>query len=358
MNRYTTWGGAVVALTAGLALVSGACGDDGPSSSTGSGGATTTGPTSGPGAGMPGPTCGDDSPAALGACVEQSRYVADLTTMEGPRAPGDPLHAQTRQLCADRFAEHGFEVELHDYGSGVNVIGVKPGGSDERVIVSAHYDGVADCPGADDNATGVAGVLETARVLGPQPAFDRTLVVACWDEEELGLVGSRAYAERAASDGEAIVGHYVYEMIGYFDDTPGAQELPFGFNLVFPDETKIVEDNAYRGDFLAIIGDESFAGGIAALDGYCDVFGIKGLVLTLSADQKNDPLYGDLQRSDHAPFWEQGFPALHMTDTSEFRYAAYHCWEGDDVKENLDHAFATGIIRATTAATAELLGMP
>jgi hypothetical protein len=340
-----------------VAGASGACGDDSEASggSGAAGGSSTTGT-----GGMPGepPPCGEGSPAALGSCVEQDRYLADLTTIEGERPPGHPHHQEVQDLCASRFEEHGFEVELHDYGTGVNVIGVKAGASDDRVIVSAHYDSTDGCPGADDNGTGVAGVLETARVLGPAGDFDRTLVVACWDEEEAGLVGSRAYAERATAQGEVIVGHYVYEMIGYIDESPGAQELPFGFEIVFPEESQIVSDNEFRGDFLAIIGDESFAEGINLLDGYCDTFGVKGLALTLAAEQKNSPTFGDLQRSDHAPFWEQDFPALHMTDTSEFRYAPYHCGGGQDVKENLDHAFATGVISATVAATADLLGMP
>ncbi|MCA9622798.1 MAG: M28 family peptidase [Myxococcales bacterium] len=345
---------AFAALTAALWL---GCGDDpaGPGGGGGAGTGTSTGSGASGGSGTT-PTCGTDSPAALGACVETSRYVADLTALEGPRSSGDPLHQAARDLCASRFTEHGFQVEMHDYGSGVNVIGVRPGASDQRILVSAHYDGVPGCAAADDNASGVAGLLETARILGSAPAFDKTLVVACWDEEELGLVGSRAYAQRASQIGEAIAGHYVFEMIGYFDDSPGAQSLPFGFELVFPEEAKIVTDNQSRGDFLAIIGDDSFATGIERLDHYCDVFGLSGLGLTLSADQKNDPLYGDLQRSDHAPFWEQGFPALHMTDTSEFRYGAYHCGDGEDVKENLDHGFATKVIQATVAATAELLG--
>jgi Peptidase family M28 len=347
--------------TGTLALLAlGACGDS--SEATSGAGASGSGASSGTGAsgstGGAAPICGDDSPAALGACVEQERYLADLTTIEGARAPGDPHHQEVQDLCADRFAASGFDVERHDYGAGTNVIGVKPGSSDDRILVSAHYDGTPGCPGADDNGTGVAGVLETARVLGGVSGFQRTLVVACWDGEEQGLVGSRAYAQRASANGENILGHYVYEMIGFFDDSPGAQSLPFGFNLVFPAETKIIEDNDDRGDFLAIIGDESFSNGIDLLENYCSIFGIKGLALTLAADQKNDPLYGNLQRSDHAPFWEENIPALHMTDTSEFRYDAYHCGAGPDVKENLDHGFATGVIRATVAATSELLGMP
>lgn len=341
-------GAAVVAALAASAIA--ACGDDESAPSGGSGGHTTT-TTSGGQA----PACGDDSPAAIGACVEQSRYESDLAFVEGERAPGQAHHLEVRDLCIDRFGEYGFDVELHDYGTGINVVGVKPGAQPERVLVSAHYDHIEGCPGADDNGTGVAGLLETARVLGSR-SFERTLVVACWDEEESGLIGSEAYAQRAAANGEPIVAVYVYEMLGYVATAPDTQELPTGFSLVFPDEAQQVADNDNRGDFIAIIGDASMQQGIDLLVGYAGTFGVKALSLVLAADQKSNPLYGDLRRSDHAPFWDADIPALHMTDTSNFRYDAYHCFDGDDVMDNLDHAFASNVVRATTAAAAELLG--
>ncbi len=176
--------------------VAGGCGD---SKAEGSGGATstTTGATTSTNTG----SCGTGSATAIADCVEQSRYEADLKFVAAPRPPGSAHHQAVRDLCAARFAEYGFTVEQHDYGTGSNVIGVLPGASDERVIVSAHYDSTdGSCPGADDNATGVAGVLETARVMATA-SLDRTLVVACWDEEEDGLIGSDAYAARAKQSG-------------------------------------------------------------------------------------------------------------------------------------------------------------
>ena len=98
------------------------------------------------------------------------------------------------------FASLGYTVEREAYGTGVNVIGVLDGTSApaEQVVISAHYDSVANCPGADDNGSGVAGVLEAARVLSTSQ-HKRTLVVACWDEEEKGLIGSSAFVARAAA---------------------------------------------------------------------------------------------------------------------------------------------------------------
>ncbi len=347
---------AILALATPLFL---GCGDDQAKGSGGAGGSTSSTSTtdSGTTTGTNTGSCGTGTATAIADCVEQSRYEEDLKFIAAPRPPGSAHHTAVRELCAKRFAEHGFTVEEHDYGSGVNVIGVLPGASDERVIVSAHYDSTdASCPGADDNATGVAGVLESARVMAAA-SLDKTLVVACWDEEEDGLVGSDAYAGRAKQQGDKIIGVYVYEMLGYVTQEPNTQTLPAGFGIMFPEAAAEVAANDNRGDFIAIIGDVSMQVGVDLLDQYAEHYGAKALQLTLEADQKNSPLFGDLRRSDHAPFWERDFPALHMTDTSNFRYSAYHCGSGPDVPENLDHGFSTAVIKATVAAASDLLGV-
>ena len=335
----------LAAAVAGLASVVGACSKNESAAGSASSGNNTTGSGG----------CGTSSAQAIGSCVEQARYEADLLFISAPRSPGTTHHQAVQDLCATRFEMHGFQVERHAYGTGTNVIGVLPGATDERVIVSAHYDSTPNCPGADDNATGVAGVLETARVMG-SIGWQRTLVVACGDEEEDGLIGSRAYAERAALQNETINGVYVYEMLGFKSDEVGSQTLPTGFEVLFAEQAAAIEANDNRGDFIGIIGDVSMQTGVDLLAQYAAAFEIKTFELTLSDAQKNSAALSDLQRSDHAPFWENDFPALHMTDTANFRYAAYHCGSGQDVPENLDHAFATGIIRATVAAASELLG--
>jgi hypothetical protein len=341
---------------------SGGSGGDGAGGSggvtSGSGGAGgTAGSTSGTGgAGLTEP-CGPGSAAALLQCVDEQRYTDDLIAIALPRPPGSAHWQTVQDLCADRFEANGFAVERHDYGSGINVIGVLTGSSKpaERVLVSAHYDSVdASCPGADDNGTGVAAVLESARVLA-MGSFARTLVVACWDEEESGLVGSDAYAERAAGLGEQIHVALVYEMIGYVSHEPNSQELPFGFELVFPDLVAELAARDNRGDFIAIIDDESAAVSAARLSTYGDQLGLENSVIELAADQKSSALFGDLRRSDHASFWDRDYPAMFLTDTSEFRNSHYHCADGPDVVSDLDHGFSANVIRATVGAAADAL---
>ncbi|MCA9573680.1 MAG: M20/M25/M40 family metallo-hydrolase, partial [Myxococcales bacterium] len=165
--------------------------------------------------------CAPQSAGELMACVDRARYVAELEFIAAPRTPGSPRWGAVQARCAEVFKEAGFAVELQGYGTGVNVLGVRAGAGapEERVVVSAHYDHIDSCPGADDNATGVAGVLELARALA-HAELSRTVVLACWDEEELGRRGSIAYAAAASAASEVITAAYVFDMIGYASDEP------------------------------------------------------------------------------------------------------------------------------------------
>lgn len=312
-----------------------------------------------PAADAPAPVvaCGPSSPAALMACVRQADLAADLARVATPRPPGSAHHDAVRDLCADRFAALGYTVERHAYGTGTNVLGVKPGADATagRVIVSAHYDHIEGCPGADDNGSGVAGLLEAARVLATG-SYQRTLVVACWDEEERGLVGSRAYATRARAAGESIAVAYAFEMIGYRSSEPNSQRLPTGLNLVFPRQAAQVRENEYRGDFIALIADERAREPAAALERSAAAVSLPTVSLPLTTGQTRSALYGDLQRSDHASFWNADYPAVQITDTAEFRNARYHCRSGQDTPDTLDPTFMRQVVQATVGSAAETLG--
>lgn len=302
--------------------------------------------------------CGTGSAEALGQCVERARWEADLSTIAMERVPESAHWQVVQDLCADRLTSLGFTVERHTYATGVNVVGVRTGTTlpAEQVLVAAHYDHIPGCDGADDNASGVAGALEAARVLSMVP-LDRTLVVACWDEEERGLIGSEAYAARAASRGDDIVGYFNFEMIGYRDTTPGSQTVPAGLDVLFRDQTRELERNMNRGDFVAVIADPASMAQVDALERHADRIGLPFIPLVLPAELLGSILVADLRRSDHASFWDAGFPAMMLTDTSEFRYRQYHCTEGDDVVANLDGAFASAIVTITVAAAAETAGL-
>jgi Zn-dependent M28 family amino/carboxypeptidase len=295
--------------------------------------------------------CGGSDPAP----VDHAAFEADLTAIATPRSPGTPGWQAVQDLCADRFAALGFDVERQTYATGVNVIGVRTGTTSptERVLVSAHYDSVPNCIGADDNGTGVAGTLEVARVLSQQP-HERTLVVACWDEEERGLIGSRAYVARAKAAGDSIKLALVFEMIGYRSTAPMSQGTDSQLEAVFPDAAAQIAANDYRGDFALVVNDESATAAVADMQATATTVGLPIVNLSLLAPLKRS--IDALRRSDHAPFWDADVPALFITDTADYRNPHYHCLQSSsDALTDIDYDFAIANVEVVVAAAAAAL---
>ncbi len=304
---------------------------------------------------------GPGTAAEVAKLVDEDRLWEDLVQLAKPRPP-DSAHWQLAQdTCAQRFAELGFDVTLEPFEmeghAGVNVLGTLAGGdlAQEHVYISAHYDHIADCDGADDNASGVAGVLESARVLAAG-SYRRTLVVACWDLEELGLKGSRAHVASLVKNNVLVAASFVYEMIGFRDMTPGSQAIPPGLDLLFPEEAGKLAENEYRGNFLVVVADSLAHLPAVNLRIFAESLTETPVVLLeLDQAQKNSPLFFTLQRSDHGAFWLEDYPALMLTDTAEYRNKNYHCTQGPDAVDRLDPGYAADIVQATVAAAAAAL---
>jgi hypothetical protein len=295
----------------------------------------------------------------IAACVDTERIIADVRRIAHPRPPGSTHWLRTQSLCAETFAELGYEVEQHRYETGINVLGTRLGNErpHERVVVGAHYDHIAGCDGADDNATGVAGVLEIARVLAGR-SLSRTLVLACWDEEERGLLGSSAWVRRAGVRNEEIAVYFNFDAIGVRRAEPGTQRVPAGFELLFAAEVAQLERTDYRGDFIAIISNRAarhFADAVAEHSRRRD---LPNVVLEVGAMLLATPLVIDLRRSDHAAFWDANIPAVMITDTAEFRTPTYHCRGAPDAFETIDPGFVGEVVRATAAAVLEASAAP
>jgi hypothetical protein len=298
------------------------------------------------------------SAAALRAGVDGARYQADLELIAQPRLPGSAHWQAVQDLCADRLAALGYSVERQAYGTGVNVVGTRPGTiNSPGVLVSAHYDHIADCPGADDNATGVAAVLEVARVLATAQV-PGTLIAACWDEEEGGMVGSEAYAARAVSVGASFGAVVSIDMIGYASSQSNSQTMPPGLDTLFPVQTAQMRANGLRGDFVAVVADESPAPWSTVFARHAAAESLPTLELLVPAALKTSTATADLRRSDHASFWRHDLAATALLDTAEYRNPHYHCTGGPDVVSDLDLGFALKVVRATVGATAEALGLP
>ena len=348
----------------GAADTSGNEGETGATGSTGSTGpgTTTSAPTTSGDASSGGSTGDDnpcnDSPQALADCVDGAAYAEDLGFIADIRTPGSTHWQAVQDLCADRLAEAGYEVALQDYGTGVNVVGRRLGTvtPEQIVVVGAHYDHIADCHGADDNATGVAATLEIARMLA-QAEFDRTILVACWDEEEDGLVGSEAYVATAVAAKDQIVVDFNFDMIGFRSDAMNSQTVPPGFDAVFPEQYAEIEASGFHGDFIAVVASSLAHDHALTFAAAGDRIALANKVIEIPAGAENSPVFDDLRRSDHAAFWEAGYPALFITDTGEFRNDHYHCIGGPDEIADLDVDFAVGVTRATVEAAAVTLGM-
>ncbi len=301
--------------------------------------------------------CQYDSAAAVRGCVDQAAITSDIQFVAEARPPGSPHWQAVQSLCKERFEKYGFTVTLDTYATGVNVIGIRQGITkpSERVLVSAHYDHLPGCAGADDNASGVVSLLETARVLSGA-TFAKTLVLACWDEEEDGLIGSTAYAAEAKAAGDDIVLMVSLEMLGFKSTAPNSQSVPAGLDILFPQQYADLEQAGFVGDFLTIIPDTSARASADRVAANASEIALPTVLLEITEALKKNPVISDVRRSDHAAFWDQDFPAMMLTDTSEFRNPNYHCRNGtSDTVDTLDLEFLTNNTRAMAGATADLV---
>lgn len=280
--------------------------------------------------------------------VEPARLMADVEALAFERYTLEQRR-QARAHIAHRLTAMGYTPDLHGYSTGVNVLAERPGTDPgaRAILVAAHFDTVAGSPGADDNASGVAVVLEVARRLRDRPTR-RPLVLAFFDEEEQGLVGSRQYAASPLRV-EALAGVVVVEMAGYACKEKGCQRVPPGLPGGIAPET---------GDFIAVIGDAEHLELLAAFrraSGPPDGEGGRPPVFALPVPEKGDVL-PDTRRSDHSPFWDRGVGAVMVTDTAELRNPHYH--RASDTPETLDPVFLAGVAAIVVDAVTILLDAP
>jgi Zn-dependent M28 family amino/carboxypeptidase len=220
-----------------------------------------------------------------------------------------------------------------------NVLARTPATRAPIVVLGAHFDAVEGSPGADDNASGVAVLLETARVLSGMKLKSEVLFCA-FNLEELNMIGSSHLAKRLKSEGAKVAGMVSLEMLGYTDRRPGSQKYPVALSWLYPN----------RADFIGVVGNwrsaallRSFAAALKKVDGLP--------VETLSVIG-NGFLVPQARLSDHAPFWDAGYPALLLTDTAFMRNPHYH--SASDTIETLDLEFMAKVCQGVVNAVAGL----
>ena len=273
--------------------------------------------------------------------VEQ-RLRADLEWLAVPRhARWDELGLLTvRSQLLERLAAFG-PVEQHRFqegsDAGVNLILRLPGQRPELepLLVGAHYDGPLGSPGADDNATGVAALLELARRLSASPPR-RPLWLVAFDLEEWGMVGSRALARELRQDGQPLHLMLSLEMLGYTGET---QNYPL-------EVMRPVYGN--RGDYIALVDNVSASGHLLSLSHSMGKHVTTKVLPVLDKGQ----MLPDVRLSDHSPFWDAGYNAVMVTDTSFLRNPHYH--KPSDTIETLDLPFLMAVIDGLEVAISAL----
>jgi Zn-dependent M28 family amino/carboxypeptidase len=273
---------------------------------------------------------------------ELQRDVEQLSVDIGPRNAAGSIRTilEAEQWVVDRLAESGIEAELEEVAINgpqnvANVV-VTLGGderSEEILVIGAHYDTVSRSPGANDNTSGVALLLATAERLRDE-RLGRTVRIVFFVNEEapfgFGLMmGSRVHAEQSRARGDSVVAMIAVDSVGNYTSEPGSQNYPpfiFGLPSV--------------GNFVAFVSNRDNQ---QLVDRVVELFQTESRFpsIGVATDMK------EAARSDHAPFWWQGYPAMMMSDTSERRDPNYH--QPTDTADNLNYEemarMADGFIR-------------
>jgi Zn-dependent M28 family amino/carboxypeptidase len=230
-----------------------------------------------------------------------------------------------------------------------NVVATKypdwPGQGEELppLLIGAHYDTVSASPGADDNASGLVVLLEVASRLRARPLGRPVWLVAfCLEEQD--RLGSQAFTSRLKAERRALGGAIVLECVGFARSGAGTQQVPPGVPIAVPTQ----------GDFLAIVGNEASRSLVTQLEQ-----GAKGHAAGLKTVSLLVPGRGEAmphtRRSDHASFWDAGYPAVMLTDTANFRNPHYH--RETDTVDTLNLEFLSNVVATVTATVMQIAGV-
>lgn len=228
-------------------------------------------------------------------------------------------------------AQYNLIATLPDQGRSARKAGQKP------IIIGAHYDTVPSSPGADDNASGIAIMLEVAHLCGQNrlPIHNPIQFIAFGMEEE-GCIGSCRHATRLKKKGAEITTMISLECVGYTDSQPNTQQAPPGLPVQIPD----------TGNFLGVIGND-LARAYVGLIKNCAASNAPELEVIPLVVPNNGHQLPSSRLSDHAPFWDRGYPAMMLTDTAFLRNPNYH--QPSDLPETLDLDFMTRIANTVAA---------
>jgi len=237
--------------------------------------------------------------------------------------------------------EQTFRVDGQTYRNVIGSIGPEEA---PRIVVGAHYDVAGDQPGADDNASAVAGLLETARLIEPyQHQLKKRIDFVAYSLEEPPFfgspsMGSAVHARSLYEEGVPVELMICFEMIGYFTDKRGSQSYPASISE---------ESRPDRGNFITVVGIEKFSKMANKITNLMQRYSkVKVEGITFSS------YHGLPGLSDHKNYWEHGYPAIMITDTSFLRNPHYH--QESDTIETLDFFRMAEVINGVSGALVEM----
>ena len=282
--------------------------------------------------------------------VDPARLEADVRKLSVELTPRDEGHIENLDRAAEYIknefshtttlvSEQPYRVQGKSYRNVIAQFGPE---TEERIVVGAHYDTAGELPGADDNASGVAGLLELARLLNQQQLKVRVELVAFSTEEPpyFGTTGMGSYvhADSLRQKYVRVRAMFSLEMIGYFSDAPNSQHFPVGFLNAFYPST---------GNYIAVVGRLS--------DGL--------LVRRTKAAMRNAaplPVYSinapefvtGVDFSDQRNYWHAGYNAVMITDSAFYRNLNYHTEH--DTAEKLDYKRMAMVVEGVDAIVMDL----
>jgi Zn-dependent M28 family amino/carboxypeptidase len=256
--------------------------------------------------------------------------------------------AQVVDYVKNEFEKAGLTIDLQKWTARgneyTNVIGIYNGHKSKKLVVGAHYDVCGDQPGADDNASAVAGLLETVRLIGenkPNVDYAIEFVAFCLEEPPFfgsTEMGSYIHAQSLFEKGEDVIGMICYEMIGYFSDEPNSQSYP---------SRDLAELYPSIANFIVVVG-------IQAYDDFNNkVKSLMAKKAEIDVQLISFETGGDLAgMSDQRNYWKFGYPALMINDTSFVRNPNYHM--SSDTIETLDFPKMSEVINGAYHAIIQL----
>jgi len=284
--------------------------------------------------------------------ADKEKLYAHVDFLTGIKPPRNYRNIDSLNNVADYIREEMYDIgcfiqEQPFQASGQtyrNIIGSVGPRHAPRIILGAHYDVAGDQPGADDNASAVAGLLETARLLMP---WDKKIkkridfVAYCLEEPPFfgsATMGSAVHAESLQQESVEVEFMICYEMIGFFNDEVGSQSYP-GIDL----------DVAYtdKGDFIIVVGIERYAGLAERLASLMQKHA------QIRVESVDFPAPGGLvSLSDHKCYWDCDYPAVMLTDTSFLRNPHYH--QVTDTIDTLDFERMKEVINGVAGALIDI----